>query len=144
MLAIMVVGLGALRDAHSDLVRSWILTKADKERSLAGAVTWNGVDIGGRDEMLCLTDKWRAEGSPEDERPIDWLAGTQAKGFVEFIADLVNAEISGIAKSVRGPRAQCLRRRGDHLSLMRDGKDQIRCCANSHYSEVKAVFAPAP
>lgn len=68
-------------------------------------VCWNGIDISGRDDMLCLTDMWRAEGSPEDKRPAEWLRSAAAKGFVEFIADSVGVGISHIIKTVKGKRA---------------------------------------
>jgi hypothetical protein len=65
-------------------------------------VSWNGVDIGGQDEMLCLTDMWRAEGAPHGKRPAEWLRQDQAKQFVEFIADSLGVGLDHITKATKG------------------------------------------
>lgn len=59
-----------------------------------------------RDQTLCLTDMWKAAGSPENKRPNDWLATPMAREFVEFIGENLNAEKSGIAlvEAKRGGR----------------------------------------
>jgi len=38
-------------------------------------------------DMWCLTDLWRAAGTPKNQRPVDWLQTDAAKMFVEFIGD---------------------------------------------------------
>ncbi len=65
---------------------------------------YNGSPINVHDEMLCLTDMWRAAGSPEDKRPAEWAryAGSQ---WIEFVAENFNvgsAHIEKVFKTVRG------------------------------------------
>lgn len=45
---------------------------------------YNGAQIAwdGDGGMVCLTDLWRAAGSPESNRPNDWLATAQAQEYV--------------------------------------------------------------
>ncbi|MDQ0507422.1 KilA-N domain-containing protein [Xanthobacter agilis] len=50
------------------------------------ALTFNGVEIHDRDEMLCLTDMWKAAGEPESKRPAEWLRHDATKEFVECVA----------------------------------------------------------
>jgi hypothetical protein len=35
-------------------------------------LTIKGVKIRAREEMLCLTDLWRAAGSPDKKQPYEW------------------------------------------------------------------------
>jgi hypothetical protein len=44
-------------------------------------------EIGRDGDLWCLTDMWKASGSPKDRRPVDFLRTDAAKLFVEFIAD---------------------------------------------------------
>lgn len=63
------------------------------------ALIYNGSPIGERDEMLSLTDLWRAAGSPESKRPSDWTVTAQCKEFAEFIAGNSGIELF---QTVRG------------------------------------------
>ena len=60
----------------------------------------NGVVVTERDEMLSLTDMWRAAGSDESKRPAEWLRQPATVEFVECVvaANMGNAHI----KSRRG------------------------------------------
>lgn len=39
------------------------------------------------DDFVSLTDMWKAEGSPENKRPIDWSRGPVGSEFVAFIGE---------------------------------------------------------
>lgn len=51
------------------------------------ALVIDGHSIRRDGEMWCLTDLWRAAGSPKDRRPVDYLRTDAARMFVEFIED---------------------------------------------------------
>lgn len=57
-----------------------------------GALTYNGAAIRDRNQMLSLTDMWRAAGSPQSREPFQWIRSAEAGRFVEFI--LSNLRIS--------------------------------------------------
>jgi hypothetical protein len=57
-----------------------------------------------RGEMVHLTDMWRAAGADDSKRPTDWLALSSAREFIDHIATVLNAEISGIVIAERGGR----------------------------------------
>lgn len=65
-------------------------------------VSWNGIDIAGKGEMLCLTHMWKAEGSPRGKEPWRWLETDHAKQFVDFIRESHNLVLSEVIKSIRG------------------------------------------
>src|SRR5215475_6659145 len=65
-------------------------------------VSWNGINIDGRGEMLSLTDMWRSEGSPENKRPGEWLRQDQAKQFIAFIANSLGMGEDHIIKTKKG------------------------------------------
>ena len=52
-------------------------------REVNGVLVINGVVIR-KDQQgrICLTDLWKAAGSPKDKRPVDWLALPSTVGFV--------------------------------------------------------------
>lgn len=52
--------------------------------------------------MLCLTDMWKAQGSPEGQRPDDWKKDQSHRAFLEAVAFAQNAPIEGIWKGSRG------------------------------------------
>jgi hypothetical protein len=52
-----------------------------------GSLIYNGTAIRDRDEMLCLTDMWRAAGSPGSRKPSHWLATAPVMLFLDYIAD---------------------------------------------------------
>ncbi|MDP4024435.1 KilA-N domain-containing protein [Methylobacterium sp. NEAU 140] len=68
------------------------------------ALILNGVTVHDKDEMLSLTDLWRAAGSVDTKRPADWLALASAIEFRTAVEATLNAGISGI-DTVRGGTA---------------------------------------
>lgn len=74
------------------------------------ALSFNGVEIHARNEMLSLTDMWKAQGADPARRPVDWLRGEQAKRFILFMAeDLGMGEVGkshfGLVRGARGGEA---------------------------------------
>lgn len=49
--------------------------------------SFNNVVLRDEGEFLCLTDMWRAAGSDESKRPVEWLRSASAQEFIEFIAE---------------------------------------------------------
>ena len=47
---------------------------------------YNGNNIERRGDMLSLTDMWKAGGSSESKRVVDWLRTQPAKEFIDFLA----------------------------------------------------------
>jgi hypothetical protein len=66
------------------------------------ALAIDGHNIRRDGEMWCLTDLWRAAGSPKDRRPVDWLRGETAQSFIEFLADSQGVEKSHFLRNDRG------------------------------------------
>ena len=50
-------------------------------------LVYNGEIIHQQDEMLSLTDMWKASGSDPSRRPTDWLTSEAAARFVGFLAE---------------------------------------------------------
>lgn len=74
------------------------------------ALSFNGVEIHARNEMLSLTDMWKAAGADPARRPAEWLRGEQAKRFILFMAeDLGMGEVGkshfGLVRGARGGEA---------------------------------------
>lgn len=67
-------------------------------------VDFNGVSVAFQGtEEVCLTDLWKAAGSPENKDPTQWIRSEQAKELIaELEADMGN---SHIVKTVRGGKA---------------------------------------
>lgn len=59
-------------------------------------LVYNGEVIHQRDEMLSLTDMWRAAGSPSGRAPPDWIALASSQEFIACVEAGLNAGISGI------------------------------------------------
>ena len=53
------------------------------------ALVYEGVPIGRRDEMLCLTDMWRACGADPSKRPAKWREHDSTREFVAYVASSV-------------------------------------------------------
>jgi len=66
------------------------------------ALSFNGVEIHARNEMLSLTDMWKACGSPADRRPDDWKKDGGHREFLDHVAMVLNAPVEGIWKGTRG------------------------------------------
>lgn len=56
------------------------------EDKLPARFVYNGEVIRDRDEMLSLTDMWKAAGQPETKRPAEWLRQDATKEFIEIVA----------------------------------------------------------
>lgn len=65
-------------------------------------LAFRGAVIRDRNEHLCLTDMWKAAGSPEGKRPDDWKKDANNRGFLDHIAMAVNAPVEGIWNGQRG------------------------------------------
>jgi hypothetical protein len=67
------------------------------------ALVYSGMRIRNRDEMLCLTDMWRAAGGDDaSKRPVDWLRSVEAQHFIEFLSENLNVEISHLLQIEQG------------------------------------------
>ncbi|MEN6631786.1 MAG: KilA-N domain-containing protein, partial [Candidatus Polarisedimenticolia bacterium] len=49
------------------------------------ALVYNGAVIRDRNEMLSLTDMWKAQGADPARQPANWLASADAKRFIETL-----------------------------------------------------------
>lgn len=76
----------------------------DKELATKSvAFNYGGVDVLFDDaRLLSLTDMWKAEGSPKNKAPKDWLATDQGKGFVDHLSKNLNVATNHIWKGRRG------------------------------------------
>ena len=70
------------------------------------ALVYNGEVIRDRNEMLSLTDMWKAQGGDPARQPANWLASADARRFIEVLSEL-NPRNSGIdlVKTVRGGKS---------------------------------------
>jgi len=66
------------------------------------ALVYQGTVITQRQEMLSLTDMWKAAGSPEGRRPDDWKKDAAHREFLDHVAMVANAPVEGIWKGTRG------------------------------------------
>lgn len=66
------------------------------------AIVYQGIAINRRDEMLSLTDMWKAAGSPERQRPADWKNDASNVAFLNHVAMISNTAPDGIWNGQRG------------------------------------------
>lgn len=59
-------------------------------------MNYNGTVIHERDEMVSLTDMWRASGSPSKKKPSDWLSQLATKEFITHVQATFDAGQTGI------------------------------------------------
>lgn len=59
-------------------------------------LSFNGAVIRDRDEMLSLTDMWKAQGGDPARQPANWLASQEAKRFMSVLEEIHNPGISGV------------------------------------------------
>jgi hypothetical protein len=52
--------------------------------------------------MVCITDIWRAAGSPENLRPVDWLRSDEALGLIAAYSRMSDVEHNHVAITRRG------------------------------------------
>lgn len=64
-------------------------------------LVYNGEIINARDEMLSLTDMWRAAGSPVNREPFNW-ARFEGKAFIEAVALAHNLSDTQVMEVKRG------------------------------------------
>jgi len=64
-------------------------------------LSFNGHVIRDRNEMLSLTDMWKAAGEPENKRPANW-ARKEGAEFIAFMADAENMPVGHIISAGRG------------------------------------------
>lgn len=66
---------------------------------------FNSTPIRDRDDMLCLTDMWKAAGSPSGRAPNDWRVLPHVVEFVEHVAPIAGKSGNELFRVVRGGRA---------------------------------------
>jgi hypothetical protein len=57
--------------------------------------------------MWCLTDLWRAGGSPENNRPAEWQR-KEGRQFIEFVSENLDVAVGHIVKGAVGHVAENL------------------------------------
>lgn len=65
-------------------------------------IEYNGTPIHQRDEMVSLTDMWRAAGEAESKRPVFWQQTQLGTQFIEFVAANLKTEDREVWQSRRG------------------------------------------
>lgn len=97
-------------DGYRAVVAARALTTSSKGSALMAALIlsaqdsliYNGCTIQERDEMLSLTDMWRAADKPQNQRPVDWLGLASTESFAEHIAAVVGKSHDDIIQTLRG------------------------------------------
>lgn len=74
---------------------------------MATSLIYAGTPIGDRNEFLCLTDMWRAAGSDEGRRPVEWLRSVDASRFIEFVAENIKVGIPHLIETEHGHHRCC-------------------------------------
>lgn len=59
-------------------------------------------NIGRDGDLLSLTDLWKAAGSPENKRPIDWQEKESTKEYIETLAITFNSAEKALLKTKKG------------------------------------------
>lgn len=75
-----------------------------KDNITVPALVYNGEVISSKDEMLSLTDMWRAAGSDPNKKPVIWLRSEQSTQFVDHIAKNLKVIPDHLVKTSRGGR----------------------------------------
>lgn len=57
--------------------------------TLPATLVYNGEVIRDRNEMLSLTDMWKAAGADPSKRPVEWLRSKGARSFIEVLSEMV-------------------------------------------------------
>lgn len=66
------------------------------------SLAYEGQSIRDDDELLCLTDMWKAHGADPSKRPVDWLKRDAAQEFVEYIASEKKVQQVHLFKNTAG------------------------------------------
>lgn len=79
---------------------------SEHKYTLPARFVYNGEVIRDRDEMLSLTDMWKAAGADPSRQPSEWLRSADAQRFISFVTDTLNLGISqnDVIRVVRGGR----------------------------------------
>lgn len=72
----------------------------------AAALVYEGVTIRRRDEMLCLTDMWRASGEDRGRNPGEWLRSADGRRFAGDLAARLDTGVSRVIDIRRGRNAE--------------------------------------
>ncbi len=70
--------------------------------NVPAVLTYEGALISQRDQMLSLTDMWRAATSPEAKRPVEWLRSKQAEEFIAHVELMVGNSHLSLVKIKKG------------------------------------------
>ena len=54
------------------------------------ALVYQKVPVRDRDEMVCLTDMWRAAGGDRAKRAVNWIRSLATVEFIEHVATTLN------------------------------------------------------
>lgn len=79
---------------------------SEHKHNLPARFVYNGEVIRDRNEMLSLTDMWKAAGADPSRQPSEWLRSADAQRFISFVTDTLNLGISqnDVIRVVRGGR----------------------------------------
>lgn len=72
---------------------------------LVTTLSFREAHINVRNDQLCLTDMWRAAGSPDSKRPSKWLSSKQARELTAFLEEahgIQNSDTMGSSGSSQG------------------------------------------
>lgn len=69
---------------------------------ISTSLIYNGLAIRDRDQMLCLTDMWKAAGAGEAQRPANWFQQAGVEQFCQYVAASQNVAIDYIIQAERG------------------------------------------
>lgn len=69
------------------------------------SLQYQGQIINERDEMLSLTDMWRAAGGDDSKRPVDWLRLSTTQEFAGHISAVVGKSHDELIQTLRGNEA---------------------------------------
>ena len=53
------------------------------------SLVYEGTCISAKNEMLSLTDMWRADGADPSKRPVEWLRSKGARAFIDVLQEMV-------------------------------------------------------
>ena len=67
---------------------------------MLNSLIYNDMPIRDRDEMLSLTDMWRAAGGARHQVPAKWLAHDGTKNFVDYLKSTILGEDSELFKAL--------------------------------------------
>jgi hypothetical protein len=66
------------------------------------SLVYQGQEINERDEMLSLTDMWRAAGSPDDLKPAEWRRYPRTEKRINHLATDMGLSHTDIVRAIRG------------------------------------------